>query len=66
MIAPTIQNDQGFVDGDPAIFAHLADELIADAPRRQSLVETGHRSWLDRFTWEKLAVDYESLYQSLL
>jgi glycosyltransferase involved in cell wall biosynthesis len=66
IIAPTIQKDQGFVNGDPIVFAHLADELIADAPRRQLLAEAGYRSWMERFTWEKIAVDYENLYQSLL
>lgn len=66
VIVPTIQKDQGFVDGNPIVFAHLVDEIIADAPRRQSLAQAGHNSWLERFTWEKLTADYEALYQSLI
>ncbi|MBI5965999.1 MAG: glycosyltransferase family 4 protein [Chloroflexi bacterium] len=66
IIAPTIQKEQGFVDGDSVEFAGLVDELLTDLSRRQSLAEAGYKAWLERFTWEKIAADYEALYQSLL
>jgi len=28
--------------------------------------KTGHKAWLKRFTWEKIAREYETLYQSLI
>ena len=65
-IQKTIQKDQGFVDGDPASFAHMVDELLADPSRRQSLAEAGHNAWLERFTWEKIALEYEALYERLI
>ena len=66
VIAPTIQKDQGFVDGDPAVFAALVDELLADDPRLADLADAGYKSWLEKFTWEKIASAYESLYHSLV
>jgi glycosyltransferase involved in cell wall biosynthesis len=66
IIAPTIQKDQGFVDGDATTFAGLVDELLADPFRRQMLAEAGYKSWLERFTWEKITLQYEDLYQRLI
>ncbi len=66
IIAPTIQKDQGFVDGDPVVFARLVDELFSDPFRRQSLTEAGHKAWLERFTWEKIVLEYEALYERLI
>ena len=66
VIAPTIQKDQGFVDGDPAVFAALVDELLADTPRLAALADAGHKSWLERFTWEKIVLEYEALYHQLV
>jgi len=70
LIAPTIQKtiheDTGFVDGDPATFAGLVDELLADPSHRQLLAEAGHKAWLEKFTWEKITLDYEALYERLV
>ena len=54
------------MEGDPITFAGLVDELIADPSRRQSLVEAGHKAWLERFTWEKITLEYEVLYERLV
>lgn len=66
LIAPTRQKEHGFVDGDPTTFAHLVDELLENAALRQTLGENGQTAWLEHFTWEQIAANYEVLYQSLL
>ncbi|MGD0781135.1 MAG: glycosyltransferase family 4 protein [Dehalococcoidales bacterium] len=66
IVAPTIQKDQGFVDGNPTVLAQIVDDLLGDTVRRHALAEKGYHSWLERFTWEKLAKEYETLYFSLL
>jgi len=66
VIAPTIQKEHGYVDGDPKIFADLIMELLRDAARRDALAEAGYNAWNDRFTWDKITDKYEKLYLNLL
>lgn len=44
----------------------LLESLYHDAARRDELAIAGFRSWQDRFTWEKIAEEYETLYRTLL
>ncbi len=66
LIAPTVQKEKGYVDGDPDKFARLISDLLQDKRKRKLLATTGFRSWRERFTWEKIVDRYESLYKSLL
>ncbi len=66
LLAPTIQKNQGYVDGNPSSFANLADELLADPDRLQAMGASGYAAWKAKYMWEKIAVLYEALYQSLL
>jgi glycosyltransferase involved in cell wall biosynthesis len=66
IIAPTIQKERGFVDGDPAILSEMLAGLINDPAKRSTLADQGHRAWLEHFTWERLVDKYETLYHSLL
>jgi len=66
VIAPTIQKEHGYVDGDPGSFAKTINQLLADDERRNSLAKSGHRSWRENFTWENIAKQYEALYLDLV
>lgn len=66
IIAPTIQKNEGFVDGDPAVFAGMVDDLLIDESRRHKLANDGYQAWREHFTWEKIAVDYEALYERII
>lgn len=66
IIAPTIQKKEGYVDGDPAEFSRSIETLLKNSPELTRLADFGHTSWLDRFTWEKIALEYETLYQRLV
>lgn len=46
--------------------AHMLSELIADAQKRRSAGENGHRAWRERFTWQLIAEQYMDTYQDLV
>lgn len=66
VIAPTIQKEHGYVDGDPGSFAETVNQLLADDERRKSMAITGFRAWQEKFSWEKIATQYEALYLDLV
>ena len=66
MIAPTTQQNDGNVSGDPDQFARAIESLLDNEKQRMELGQSGYLSWLERFTWEQIAVEYENLYQRLI
>jgi len=66
VIAPTIQKENGMAEGDPSEFAIAIDDLLQNGTERLNLAKTGHSAWLKQFTWEKIAPQYEKLYQEIL
>jgi len=46
--------------------ARLLEELSRDSERRRSMAESGFRIWKERFTWERIAAEYERLYQAIV
>jgi glycosyltransferase involved in cell wall biosynthesis len=66
VVAPTRHQEGGYVDGDPAEFAHEIGKLLRNPERRAELAASGHDAWLQHFTWEKLAQEYETLYLRLV
>ena len=51
---------------DPAALAAAQLELLRDTERGRTLGEAGRRRVEERFTWERMAAQYESLYLELL
>lgn len=64
--AKWFHSDQGFVRAKIAGSAKLLEELCADRKKRDELGRAGHGAWIEKFTWEKIAEQYENLYQKLL
>ena len=65
-IATTLRLPNGFVNADPAVFAHEIDNLLNHPDERILLASRGYTASHEHFTWEKLVIEYENLYQSLL
>lgn len=59
-------SDRGFVRAKITGSAKLLEELCADKKLRERLGKAGHEAWLEKFTWEKIAMQYENLYKQLL
>lgn len=62
----TFHSDHGFVRARVAGSAAILGELCHDKKRREDLGAQGHKAWLEKFTWEKIAEQYEHLYKKLL
>ncbi|MGA2298405.1 MAG: glycosyltransferase family 4 protein [FCB group bacterium] len=45
--------------------AKILEEIYKDTDRRETMKEAGFKAWEEKFTWSKIAKDYESLYLSL-
>jgi glycosyltransferase involved in cell wall biosynthesis len=65
-IASTIYQPDGPVNADPATFAREIDYLLNHPDERSNLAVQGHAAWLESFTWEKIARQYEEMYEQLL
>jgi glycosyltransferase involved in cell wall biosynthesis len=66
LVLPTIQKDNGLVDGDPVVIAASMTELLKNPSKCSDLAELGHKVWKERFTWEHIVSEYETLYQVLI
>jgi glycosyltransferase involved in cell wall biosynthesis len=44
----------------------LLESLYQDTARREEMSQAGYLAWQKRFTWEKIAGEYETLYRSLV
>jgi glycosyltransferase involved in cell wall biosynthesis len=64
LLMQTVFDDAGWGDGDPDDLAHKIEVLMIDDARRAAMAEAGHAAWRDRFTWDKLALEYEKVYRS--
>jgi glycosyltransferase involved in cell wall biosynthesis len=62
----TIKRTKGSVGADPAVMANAIEGLINNPNELQRLADAGYRAWKDRFMWEKIALEYERVYKSLL
>jgi glycosyltransferase involved in cell wall biosynthesis len=56
----------GYVRTDAAVMAKVMEELLADRTGLKRLRDAGVENWKRRFTWEKIAVQYEELYLRLV
>ena len=66
VIMPTRKDAAGlsWAVAEPA--ARLLRELAEDPTSRQRMASDGWRAWQQRFTWDRIATEYESLYGRLL
>ena len=56
----------GRVKTKPEILARAIKDLLKKPDLRQQMANAGYAAWQERFTWEKIAREYEELYMSLL
>ena len=68
IILPTRDSETYYHSGIARInqSAKVLSQLAEDTDRRQAMAESGFKAWQNKFTWEKIAGMYESLYKTLL
>ncbi|WP_129126147.1 glycosyltransferase family 4 protein [Geomonas oryzae] len=64
-LLPTRINRAGFSKAKVADSSLLLEMLYRDKQARLRMAESGHAAWRERFTWEKIALDYEALYHEV-
>lgn len=62
VLADGYQDTQGLTQTDVVSLARDMEALLADASRRQHMATTGRTRWLEQYTWEGIAQQYETLY----
>ena len=65
-ILPTDRMSSGLVRTSPGAMARAIEELLADKARLEVLRNAGVENWKSRFTWERIALQYEELYLRLV
>ncbi len=66
MLLPTYRDKTGNSYADLSGAAALMDQLWRDASLRGRLAQAGHSAWKERFTWEKITLEFERLYLELM
>jgi len=66
VIVPTEERLGGMVGADPSVMARMIEDLILNPRERDRLGEAGHGAWQGRFTWERIAGEYERLYLKVM
>lgn len=66
IVVPTVQRPSGSVGADSTVMAHAIEDLVKNPTECHHLAEAGYESWREQFTWEKIAIKYERLYQKLV
>ena len=66
VLLPTLKFENGHARADEKESARLLSELCGDPQRLKTYAEAGYEIWKKRFTWEKIAREYEKHYLGLL
>lgn len=66
IVVPTVQCPDGLADAKPDAMARAIEDLMSNPNKRLQLAEAGYAAWQQRFTWDKIATQYEELYQGLI
>lgn len=65
IILPTDKDKEGFARVRIPGSVKILEEIYRDTKRREKMADAGFSAWKERFTWEKIAKEYEKLYRRL-
>jgi glycosyltransferase involved in cell wall biosynthesis len=65
-IMPTIKDDKGFSHADINASAKALNELYSNHSKRKTMAEDSFKIWQEKYSWEVIAKDYETMYLNLL
>lgn len=65
-LLPTERDADGYCRAQPEPSARLLESIYKQPDKRDAMQAAGFAAWQERFTWERIARSYESLYLSLL
>jgi glycosyltransferase involved in cell wall biosynthesis len=66
VVVESYDQGSGFVNAKPDRMATSIENLINNPEERQHMADAGHKAWLERFTWDQIAAQYERVYLSAI
>jgi glycosyltransferase involved in cell wall biosynthesis len=66
IVIPTEHRADGSAAATPDTMARAIEQLILNPEERQCLGDAGYQAWMQGFSWEKIAIRYEELYQRVV
>lgn len=66
VVCPAQRDERGYTRVDPVILAEHISRLAADPGLLDALGRSGRRAWSERFTWDVVSGQYESLFERLI
>lgn len=64
VVCPAKKDEKGYTRVDPAVLAEHMSRLAKDRSCLSGLGANGRKSWSERFTWDKIALEYEKVFSS--
>lgn len=65
-ICPSERDERGYTRVSPDILAGKMAEMMSNVPMLREMGIRGKRNWSERFTWHKIAIQYEQIFENLL
>jgi len=65
MILPTHKTSEGQSEVQIKGSVEMMNKIYSDKGLREKLGSEGHKNWQQKFTWQKIASQYEELYKNL-
>ena len=66
VVCPAEQDERGYTHVNPRDLAQFMSRLAKDGEFRKQLGAAGKQSWLEKFTWEKISIEYEKIFLTLV
>lgn len=63
-ICPAPRDSKGYTRADPAVLAEHMSRVAGDKDLLLRLGETGKKNWAEKYTWEKIALEYEKVLRN--
>lgn len=65
-ICSSERDERGYTRVSPDILAWKMAEMMSNVPMLREMGIRGKRNWSERFTWHKIAIQYEQIFENLL
>ena len=66
ILLPTTYDCKNYSHANIKASAKILEKIFKDPNKRSELTDEGYKSWKKKFTWEKIAKEYETAYLRLL
>lgn len=66
VICPSVKDVKGYTRVDESVLAQSMAELMQQKERLAELGAAGRKNWSEQFTWEKVSLQYEHIFEKLL